>query len=71
MDSCYVDPYREVNNYSQEAITARVEPVGEVNLPSPGVGCQKIFFSPPKDCSDSDKAWLTEQIVKALTEASA
>lgn len=62
-------PHREVNGFSQEAATARVDPVGPVNLPSPGIGCQKIFFSPAENCSDSDKAWLTEQITRALTEA--
>ena len=60
---------RDVNQYSQEALTARVEPIGQVDLPSPGVGCQKMFFCPEKDCADSDKQWLVEQITKALTHS--
>jgi len=65
------NPHKEVDQWSPEAEKARVDPVGAIDLPSPGVGCQKIFFFPLKTATDSERKWITEQILAALMKPAA
>ena len=59
-------PYNVVDPWSEEANKARVEPVGTIDLPSPGIGCQKIFLCPLETATEAEKKWLTDQILAAL-----
>ena len=65
------NPHKAVSQWSQESDHARVEPVSTIDLPSPSVGCQKIFFCPLKTATEAEKKWLTEQILAALMKPAA
>jgi hypothetical protein len=64
-------PLKKVDPWSLESDNARIDPVGTVDLPPQGVGCQKIFFCPLKTATEAEKRYLTGQILAALVKPGA